>query len=109
VAVVSFRLLGGHSLESETVATQLRTHARHLQANARRARRSRGEELAGSPSQVGIGVGVEGCHDVASNVIVVGELGEVLVGEVGGAVQFLSREQAEDLSLLALTAGVRRR
>ena len=38
--------------------------------------------------------------------MVVGELGHVLVGEVGGAVQLLPGEQAKDLGLLALAPGV---
>ena len=38
--------------------------------------------------------------------MVVGDLGEVLVGEVGGVGQLLRRKQAEDLGSLALTPGV---
>jgi hypothetical protein len=52
---------------------------------------------------VRIGAGFEGGRDDAADVVVVGELGEVHVGEVGGAVQLLRGHQAEDLGLLALT------
>jgi hypothetical protein len=52
---------------------------------------------------------VEGGREAAPDLVVVGELGEVLMGEVGGAVQLLRSEQVEDLGLLALTAGVDRR
>jgi hypothetical protein len=69
-------------------------------------RGSRGEELAGAPSEAGIGAGVEGGHDAASHVVIVGEFGHVLVGEVGGPVQLLPGEQAENLGLLALEPGV---
>ena len=65
-----------------------------------------GDELAGPPSQVRVGAGGEGGRGAAADVVVVGELGEVLVGEVGGAVQLLRHDQAEDLGLLTLTAGV---
>ena len=41
-----------------------------------------------------------------ADVVVVRELGEVLVGEVGGAVQPVRGQQAEDLGVLALTPGV---
>jgi hypothetical protein len=39
-------------------------------------------------------------------VVVVGEFGQVFVGEVGGAVQLLRGEQAEYLGLLALAPGM---
>ena len=68
-----------------------------------------GDELAGTPLDVRVGAGVEGGREAATDVVVVGELGEVLMGEIGGAVQLLRSEQAEDLGLLALTAGVGRR
>ena len=38
--------------------------------------------------------------------VVIGEFSEVLVDEVGGAVQLLPGEQAQDLGLLALASGV---
>ena len=38
--------------------------------------------------------------------MVVGEFGHVLVGEVGGAMQFLPGEQAKNLGLLAPAPGV---
>ena len=56
--------------------------------------------------EAGIGAGREGGRGAAADVVVVGELGEVLVGEVGGAVQLLRGEQAEDLGVLTLPAGV---
>ena len=65
--------------------------------------RSAGNELAGTPLNVRVGAGVEGGRDAAADVVVVRELGEVLVREVGGAVQLLRSKQAEDLGLLALT------
>ncbi len=67
-----------------------------------------GDELAGTPLDVRVGAGVEGRREAATDLVVVGELGEVLMGEIGGSVQLLRSEQAEDLSLLALTAGVGR-
>ena len=72
---------------------------------AARTTGSPGEELAGTTLEVRIGAGVEGSQDAVLEVVV-GELGEVLVGQVGGAVQLLRGKEAEDLGLLALAPGV---
>jgi len=53
---------------------------------------------------VGIGAGVEGGHDAPSDLLVVRELCQVLMAEVGSAVQLLRRDQAKDLSSLALAS-----
>jgi hypothetical protein len=66
---------------------------------------SRGAEIGGAPSEAGIGAGLERCHHGASN-LVVGELDEVLVGEIGRPVQISGAEQTEDLGSLALLPGV---
>jgi hypothetical protein len=55
---------------------------------------------------VRVGAGVEGSDDAVLDVVVVGELGQVLVGEVGSAVQLSRGQQAEDLALLALVPAV---
>ena len=71
--------------------------------------RSVGDELAGTSLDVRVGAGAQGRREAAPDVVVVGELGEVLMGEVSCAVQLLRGEQAEDLGLLAVTAVVDRR
>jgi hypothetical protein len=55
---------------------------------------------------MGIGAGVEGSDDTTSEVVVVRELRQVLVAEIGGAVQFLLGNEAEDLVLLAPASGI---
>jgi hypothetical protein len=52
---------------------------------------------------VRVGAGAQGRRGAPADLVVVGELGEVLVGEVGGAVQLLRGEQVEDLGSLAVT------
>ena len=51
-----------------------------------------------------IGAGVEGRDDAASDVVVVGELGEVLVGEVGGSLQLIVADQLDDLDPLSIAS-----
>jgi hypothetical protein len=58
---------------------------------------------------VRIGAGVQGSEDASADLVVVGELGEVLVAEVGGAVQLLPRDEAQDLGVLAPSPEVDRR
>jgi len=62
-------------------------------------------ELAGTATEVRIVAGLEG-RDDAPPELVVAVLGEVLVGQVGSAVQLLRGQQAEDLGVLALAAAV---
>jgi hypothetical protein len=67
--------------------------------------RSLVDELAGASLQARIGAGVEGGREAAADVLIVGELGEVLVGEIGSAAQSLRGKEATDFGLLAPTPG----
>ena len=68
-----------------------------------------GNELADTPLNVRIGAGTESGREAVPDVVVIGELGEVLMGEVGSAVQLPRLEEAADLGSLALAAAVDRR
>jgi hypothetical protein len=61
-------------------------------------------ELAGAAPQLQIGTDLEGAHDGAPDAPVTGELGEVLVGEIGSAAQFTVGDQAEDGGSLTLAS-----
>jgi hypothetical protein len=69
-------------------------------------RTTRSGELGGALSDATVGAGRKRGGDGGAHGLVLRELGQVLVGEVGGSMEFGSRDQVEDLGPLPLASSL---